>query len=618
VAHIVARTDGVPLFAEELTKSVVEGGCELRDPGRSPAALLHAGVPARLQDPLLARLDRLGPAKSTAQLAAVCGREFTLDLLESVAPAGGTDVRQSLAQLMAAGLVYRRSDPARSVYTFRHALIHEAAYGSVLRETRRTWHARIAAELASQPGARENAPHELARHFEAGALPEQAIACYRDAAGRAVARSESVEALAYFRAAIDLIERLPPGEARDSLELALLLGQGQCAVALRGWGSVEAREAYQRARELCERVEEGPQVFLARRGVVTFYTSRCRLEDAHELARELVGQAERSGDVTLRLVARHQIAIVCFYLGDHADALRHYESALALHDPGVHDALTHIFGGHLGVFIRIWMAWALWTRGQPDRALECGLRAIVLARSSGHAFSLAYALLWIAILRLLRHEYGVARHLADEATTIATEQEFAFLRAIGRITHALAQLNGAPSEEDALDALGAFDSASKELPALMNQIGVPLIYAFLADVCLARDDASRAEQALAAAFAISESAPLPYWDAELLRLRACLLQIQEASPSDVERLLDESLAVARKQGALALELRTARTFAAWRYAHGAHTDATELLADVCGRFTEGFEGADLAPALRELDTYRKAAVPVAPGRPDRR
>jgi tetratricopeptide (TPR) repeat protein len=567
------------------------------------APALGLSIPATLHDSLAARLDRLGAAKDTALLASVLGRDFSGDHLAAVSDADPSQLRRHLVQLEEAGFLQRQGTPPDVSYTFRHALIQEAAYQSLLKDTRRLWHVRSAWALEQHfPDLAETAPEALARHFEEGGLLERSIGYFERAAERATQRSANAEAIGHLRRALEVLNRLPASRSRDERELVLQAALASPLVAATGWGSVEAERAYARAMELGERVGETSQLFRLMRGVVTFYVSRAELATARELCTRLLELAEIDRESSLLLLAHQQTAIVLYYLGRPAEALVHYEQALALHDPSEHAKLLHLYGEDLGVFIRIWSAWALWMVGLPDRALTRGLEAIELARGIAHPFSLAYALLWTAVLRMLRRERRPARELAEAALEIGLEQGFAFHAGGGRAVRALAQID--PEEPGPVieAAIQEFQIALGELARTGTEVTRPKFLGVLAEAYRKVDRPQEARSLLSLGTALAERTSQPFWDAELRRVHGELLLDEDASAEDqAEKLFVEALEIARNQKARSLELRAATSLGRLLRDQGRLDEARAVLAPVYASFQEGLELPDLQDAKTVLD-----------------
>jgi predicted ATPase len=599
VEQVALRTDGVPLFVEELTKSVLES--------RSSTATA-VSIPTTLQDSLMARLDRLGPAKDVAQVAAVLGREFSHDLLAEVSTTGDA-LDGLLAQLVAAELVYERSASPNLSYIFKHALIQEIAYESLLRGTRRALHARIARVLEERfPARAESHPEELARHAEGGGLVEKAIDGYERAGCRANERSASAEAIGHLTRGIGLVRTLPEGPERDARELLLQVALAAPLVTAWGWGSAEVERAYERARELSERVDALPQLFQVVRGMVTFYVARAQLKTARALGERLLRIAESSGDDASQLVANQQMAIILYYQGDSNAALEHYERALTLYDPARHRRLTHVYGEDLGVFIRIWMAWALCLRGFPDQAAARCEEAIALGREADHPFSYAYALLWAAVVHSMRREYRLARERAGAALAIAEEQDFAFVRGGSRLIRAWGRMDPEWERQARDAAIVEYGAALGETAATGSEVCGPQILGSLAEEYQRAGRVQEAAATLEAALATSERTGQPYWDAELLRLKGELvLEGADADPSAAERLFHGALDLSRSQSARWLELRAATSLARLWRGQGKRDPALRLLTSVYEWFEEGFDTCDLREAKALLAVLEQPA-----------
>lgn len=602
--QIVERTDGVPLYAEEITKSVLEESLS-REAGANPSAD-GVRIPPTLRDSLAGRLDRLGSAKDVAQLAAILGRDFSAAQLEAASTLDRTGIRRALAELEDAGFLTRRESPSGDAYAFRHALIHEVAYESLLRRTRRAWHARVARALEkhfAEEVAEE--PEGVARHFEEGGLAPEAVDYYERAGQRATGHSANVEAIGHFERAIALLDRLPKGRERDECELRLQLALAGPLVATTGWGSHEAERTHLRALALGERAEDASQRFQLMRRVITFHVSRAELGQAHELCSELHELAERERDSSLLLLAEQQEAIVLYYLGRPTEALARYERAVSLHDPERHAALLHLHGEDLGVFTRLWMHWALWIAGFPDRALARSDEAIAMAREIHHPFSEVYAQVWAAVLRLLRREREQAHELAGAAAELAVENGFAFHIGASRALEALAKIDPEQPTSVVDSAIADFQAAMADAARTGTEVTRPKILGMLAEALASVGRIAPAEAIVAAAIASAERTGQPFWNAELARIRGKLALAKDASEIDTaERHFRAALAIAERQRANALALRAATDLAILLGESGRREEARAVLEPSYRGFDEGLDLADLETArglLRALE-----------------
>jgi predicted ATPase len=322
--QINARTDGVPLFVEELTKVVLESGL-LRETAEAyvlDGPLAPLAIPATLYDSLMARLDRLAPVKEVAQIGAVIGREFDHELLAAVAPLSGHELAHALTELVDSELVFRRGAPPHATYTFKHALVQDAAYASLLRGKRQQLHARIAIVLEERfPETAETRPELLARHFAEAGLDQQAIAYLRRAGERAIERSAYAEAIGHLTQGLELLQALPEGPERVLQELDLRIALGSALMATRGYAGPEVEETYLRARELCRQVDEAPRLFPVLHGLYRFYHVRGELQAAREVGEQLLHLAQSLRDPALFVEAHRALGVPLFWLGDVRSAL---------------------------------------------------------------------------------------------------------------------------------------------------------------------------------------------------------------------------------------------------------------------------------------------------------
>jgi class 3 adenylate cyclase len=422
--QVLARTDGVPLFVEELTKAVLEAGL-LADRGdryELGGPLPRLAIPATLQDSLMARLDRQAPAKELAQVAAVIGREFSHELLAAVAPLGEDELRDALDRLVEAELVFRRGAAG---YAFKHALVRDAAYHSLLRSRRRELHGRIAAALEERfPEAAEAQPELLAHHLAEAGQAERAIVHLRRAARRALARSADLEAVEHLRGALGQLERVGGTGRRETLEFELQAALGRALSTVRGFAAPEAGRAIARAAELGQRLRAGPGLFPVLWGQFVVSHSAGRFMAGHRTAREFVRLARRSGDTGQLLTAERIFGNSEFFLGRFASARRHLERTLALYDPAEHRGLALDYAYDQRVVARDLLAGTLFAPGYPERA-EAQVR-LAKAEAEAEALhqraSLAHALDFACLLDQLRDDAAGVLGSAAAMRRLAEEQ----------------------------------------------------------------------------------------------------------------------------------------------------------------------------------------------------
>ena len=599
--QVVAKTDGVPLFVEELTKAIVESDLLVERDRHFERAdpLPRFMIPATLQDSLMARLDRLGRTKEVAQLAAVLGREFPYELLAAVSGMDAGSLVDALERLAEAELLYRRGTPPRATYTFKHALVQEAAYQSLLNRTRREYHARIARVLEERfPERGASEPEVLARHYEEARLPAEAARYYERAGERAEQRSANREAISHLRRGIELLGALPESANRDRQELRLQVKLGAPLLEARGYGDAEVERAYARARELCQGVGETPELFQALWGLSVFYHARNELSTAVEMGEDLLGVAERSGDSSLLISANLSLGCPFFWQAKFAECLQRVERTIALYEPAKHRSLSYVYGENPGVSSRIYAAMALWMLGFPDRALRRIYEAVEVARDATHPFSLGYALTFAAAIHVLRREREAAREWAEKAIALSEEQHLLLWLGAARF-----YLGWALAEPGAgREATEALEAGAAQVAATGTEVGAPSLFGLMAEAYgeLGRlDDGLRT---LENALDLAERRQSPFWNAELYRLKGELLLRQDAAAgSDAAAFFRRALEIARQQGAKVFELRASVNLSRLLRQQGSASDASAVLAPIYRWFTEGHGTADLTRARSLLD-----------------
>ncbi len=426
--QIRRKTDGVPLFVEELTKSVLE------TIGAQPAGPLQLAIPATLQDSLMARLDRLNTAKEIAQLGATLGREFSYELLRAVSQQPEETLQQGLRQLVDSELVYQRGTLPQAIYIFKHALIQDTAYQSLLRSTRVQYHQHIAQVLEDRfPETKDNQPEFLAHHYTEAVLLEQAIPYWQKAGEKAVERSAYAEAISHITKGLELLSALPDTTERTQQELTLQFALGSPLIATKGYTAQEVEKAYVRMLELSRQIGEAPQIILALWGMCVFYVSRAELGTARELAEECLIVAESVHNPTFLLLAHHVLGVAASDMGEIILGRTHLEEGTALYDPRLHHSSGFIYGQDLGVVCLCHCAITLWLLGYPDQALQKSRTALTLAQELAHPNSLAYASYFLVWLSQLRRDSKAAQEQTERLLTLCAEQGIPFFHTMGSI-----------------------------------------------------------------------------------------------------------------------------------------------------------------------------------------
>jgi TOMM system kinase/cyclase fusion protein len=601
VEHIVARTDGVPLFVEELVKMLLESGLvqEEGDHYVLTGPLPPLAIPATLHDSLMARLDRLATGKEVAQLGATIGRTFTYELLQAVSPLDEATLQQGLRQLVAAELVYQRGVSPQATYTFKHALIQEAAYQSLLRSTRQQVHQRIAQVLEARFSATvETQPELVAQHYTAAGCTEQAVVYWQRAGEHASERSAYLEAISHCTTGIELLKTLPETPEHTQQSLTLHIALGAALLVTKGQAAPEVEQAYTRAHALCQQVGETPELAPVLFGLWRFYAMRSQWHTARELGKTLLRLAQQAHDPGLAVVAHYALGLTWFYLGALPAARQHLEDGIALYTPDQSRAPVFRMGHDPGVGCRAYTAWTLWLLGYPAQALARLHEALMLAQELLHPFSLAFARCLAALVSQLRRDVPAVHEHAEAAVALSTEQGFTQWAAQGTITRGWALAMQGQSEA----GLAQVRQGIAAWQATGAALNVPYFCTMLAEVSAHLGHPADGLQALAEAHTLVEQQEERWWEAEVCRLRGVLLLRQPGIPQEeAEAWLRRALNTARRQEAKSLELRAAMSLARLWQQQGKHADARELLAPVYNWFTEGFDTADLQEARALLD-----------------
>ena len=604
VADIVERTDGVPLFVEELTKAVLESV----EQGDRIAAVLATtslaalSVPATLQASLMARLDRLGPtAKEIAQIGAVLGREFGYELIEPVAQRSAAELQAALDQLGEAGLLFCRGTPPHSSYLFKHALVQDAAYSTLLRGRRRELHARVAdtlerARVIDRAAVR---PEILAYHLAQTASTDRAVAYLREAAQVAAERWANAEAVQHLSRARELSSRLDDGPAKRKLELAILLELGPMLLRVEGFVSASVEEVYRLAQGLCAEGDDAEQRFAASWGLWLVAQHQSRLDHARQLAEELIGLGEASQDPGLLLQAHHSAWTTLFALGDDCTALRHAEEGINLYN--IHEHRTHSsrYGGHdPGVCARMIGGLAAWSAGFPDRAGVLSAEAIGLGRTLGDPFSCAMALSFGSSVAMMRREPEIVEERCTALQRLLDEYQLGlgYFGSTAKILRGWAAgVTGRPDKGCELANEGLSETRRSGSARFSFQLGI------MAEVLHLAGDFPAALEVIEEAIQVAEETGERRWLPRLLHDKAHSLMAATGGVSAAEDALKNSVLAARQQQARSAELRAATSLARLWRDQGKREEGRDLLSPVYGWFTEGFDTADLKEAKTLLD-----------------
>jgi predicted ATPase len=601
VEQVVAKTDGVPLFVEELTKMVLESGLlqERAERYELTGPLPPLAIPTTLHDSLMDRLDRLAAVKALAQLGATLGREFSYELLQAVAPWDEEILRQGLQQLVAAEFLYHRGVPPQATYLFKHALIQDIAYQPLLRSTRQHYHHHIAQVLEQRfPSIAATQPELLAHHYTEAGLHAQAIPYWQKAGLRASEHSAYMEALAHLTAGLSLLPLLPATPARTQQELVLQLALGPVLGAIKGNADPEVGQVYTRARVLCQEIGDTPHHFPVLVGLWRFTLIQGKFLQAHELGIQLHELAERARDVALRLEAQRALGMTLFFLGDLMAARLHLEQGMRLYHPGQHRGHATLYGRDPGVDCHAYAALTLGFLGHTDQALAYMHTALTLAEQLAYPLSQGWVLVFTAWLHQFHGAERLTQEWSEAAIMLAHEHNFPQVSAMGSILHGWAcamQGEGASGVAEMHQGLAAWRATGTE-------IARPSYLALLAEWYGKAGQGATGLDVLTEARAAAQHRQERFYEAEFYRLEGELLLAQSGDRlAEAASCFQHALTIARHQQARWWELRAAMSLARLWQQQGKRQDAYDLLAPIYGWFTEGFDTADMQEARAMLE-----------------
>jgi class 3 adenylate cyclase/predicted ATPase/energy-coupling factor transporter ATP-binding protein EcfA2 len=604
LAQIIAKTDGVPLFVEEMTKAILESGQRTAIDGHYElvGSLSTLTIPATLQDSLMARLDRLVTAKGVAQLAAVIGRQFAYDLLHMVSQLDEGTLQHELGRLVDAELVYQRGVPPHSTYVFKHALIRDAAYESLLKSTRQHYHHRIVQVLEAQfPATVDQQPELLAHHYTEAGLTEKAVHYWYQAGQRASERSAHVEAISHLRTGLALLQTLPETPERTQREVDILIALGASLLATKGYAAPEVRETYTCARQLCEHLDNPRQIFRVLRGLWNYYQGRAEYHMARTLGEQLLALAQQAQDSAMFLAAHRTFGATLFYLAAVASAHTHFAQGIALYDLQQHRASTFLYGEDAGVVCHTLDAVTLWLLGYPDQGRAQSQKALALAQQIAHPLSLSFALGNTAIFHQLRREVRAAQAYTEAAMRISPEQQSPQWQAMVALLHGwilVQQGQAQEGSEQLTQGLTAWRASGAE-------IARPYWLMRIAEAHGMLGAPAAGLTVLTEALALVDTTGERLYESELYRLKGeLLLQQASANSTEAETCFQQALSTARSQQAKSFELRAATSLARLWQQQGKRQEAHDLLAPVYQWFTEGFDTADLQEAKALLENLR--------------
>ena len=628
VKQVVDRTDGVPLFVEELTKMVIESDVlqAVNDHYELKKPLPQLAIPNTLHALLTARLDRLGPAKEIAQLGATLGRDFSYELIQAVSPFEDKVLRRHLYTLVEAELVVQQGLPPHSRYVFRHALIQNTAYQSLLKRTRQRYHRQIGEVLENQFTDIVSAQPELvAHHYTEAMLSTQAIPFWQQAGHKATQASANIEAVQHLTNGLQLLESLPDTPERMQRELSLLLTLGAPLIATQGYASPTVGATYSRAQELCREISQESLFFPALWGLCAFSAVRAQLQTAWEIGQQLLQLAQTAQDSALLIMAHLGLGGTLLWQGEFSAAREHLEQGVALYDPLQHHELAFTYGYDPGMACLSYASLALWILGYPDQALRSAEAALRLAEQFSHPYSQVHTLSWAAVLRQYRREGVGAQENAEPAIALSSEHGFPLWLAMATALRgwALAQQGQLQDMQDSLDQVQQGMETWQATGAAWGRSYYP---ALLAEVAGHVGQTPHGLQLLEQTLVEIEHGEERIYAAELHRLKGeLLLNVEGGRRNDerqepttptssvhhssliiqrsraAEECFRQAITIAQRQNAKSFELRTAVSLGRLWRSQGKTSQAKQLLQPLVDWFTEGFETADLKAAQALLE-----------------
>ncbi len=600
VEQIVVKTDGVPLFVEELTKTVIESNLleEAADRFVLHGPLPPLAIPTTIQDSLMARLDQLSPVKEIAQVGAVIGREFSFELLEAVVNIAADTLGEQLDRLVDAEILHERGRFPHKRYFFKHALVQDAAYESLLKTSRQLHHRKIAQALEEHfPETGTSEPELLAHHYSEAGLTRQAIVYWQRAGKKASEASANVEAIDHFKNALARLESLPQNSERARQELALQLAMAVPLAASRGYVDPDVERAYTRARALCEQFGKDEQLFPVLHGLFRFYVIRGEHDTSRRLGEKLLGLAQSSGDSDQLLEAHRALGLTLSFVGDFKQARTHLETGISLYDRRQHGAHASVYGHDPGVICLGAASWILWYLGYSDEALSRSRESLALGDELAHPYSQAFALGLSGVLHLFRGEWQIAQQRAEATLKLSMAHDFPFWlgwatamkgSALAHMGHAA---QGVAMMRKSIAALGAAGVAQ----------GRPLWLGLLAEACLQAEQPEMGLEAVDDGLAMAEAQGDMY-RAELHRLKGELLWASagDKGQPQVEECFTRAVEAARQQDARSFELRALTSQVRLLRSGDDASRARRLLSELYAGFGGGSETLDLQAARSAL------------------
>jgi len=600
VSQIAAKSDGVPLFVEELTRMVIESGLLREVDGRYELSgpLPALAIPSTLQDSLTARLDRLSSVRESVQLAAVLGREFSYELIRAVSQVDDVVLAQHLEQLVSSEFLYQRGVLPESSYIFKQALIQDAAYNSLLISRRQQYHQQVAQVLEERfPEIVETQPELVAHHFTEAGFNQQAITYWQQAGQIAMHRSANVEAVNHLNKGLELLDILPDSPERAPQEVELQTMLGQSLLQIRGYSAPEVQQALSRARDLIGQIGESPQYLQVMSGLHDYYWIRGEYQSARTVSEQILEAAQISQDPDQIQIAHRRLGSIMLFMGDLRAAEEQLNHGIALYDLEQHRSLAMIYGQEPSCAHNIWLGFTKWLLGYPDQASKYIQEALRIAKELAHPFTQAFALGVSATFYCRSRAIQEATECLDTLLPLAEEQNFRMWLVHASLLRGISWAISGYGPEGIEAIIQGLDNAKSigSEQSRANQLS------FLAEAQGAAGQPVQGLSTLEQAFAHVEKSGERFGEADIYRVKGDLLLLSGDSHGEAEECYRLALDIAKQQSAKSWELRTAMSLARLWKQQDKKTEARELLAGIYRWFTEGFDTPDLVDAKALLE-----------------
>ena len=601
MGEILAKTDGIPLFVEELTKTVLESGI-LKDAGdgwRLDGPLPALAIPSTLQDSLVSRLDRLSLVKEVAQIGACIGREFGYELLGLVSPLKAPELEEALAQLVNNELVFCRGEIPEATFIFKHALVQDAARGTLLSSRRQQFHLKIANSIRQlYPEVEQLQPELLAYHFTEGGIADTAIELWKQAGEVARRRSANSEAIVHLTRALELVLGQPQDRERDQTELELQTTLGPVLMASRGYASQEVLDTYRRAYELCDALDDDSEIFTVLWGLRANSLVRADYLAAKVLMEDFLIRAEKLGDPSLLTVGHAGLGVALCWLGEFEASIDHCEKSISYHDPVRDGDHAFRYGQDTVAYAYCLLGWAHWIVGNPARAVEVDEKLIQSGEEANHPFTLTFACHFFCWLHVFRSDVPKVMQLTERLEELARRHGFPLWAAHAKVMRGWISLHDGRTEDALAEiAEGVRDARASGSRALRPYF-LSLYARALAKAGRPREGLEQIAQALEEVEETNES----WCRAEVLRVKGQILDVVGAPGAEVESVFKEAWDIADRQRALGWQLELASRIAQHRVECGARVDPEGILRSLLERIPDAAHDSGAFGKVKQILT----------------